>query len=119
MGQWYGSINNRIMEHSKGETPTVGMGVTQCLWSDRVPWEIIEVQDDRHLLIRRLGHRRIDDNGFSECQEYEYFQVEDAPVYRLFKDKNGRWVQRVGRNGVDRSSGWYVGKAEYYYDFTF
>lgn len=119
MGQWYGSIDNRIMERSAGDKPVVGMGVTQCLWSDRVPWEIIEVKDDRHLSIRQLGYRRVDDNGFSECQEYEYYQDEALPVSRLFKDKNGRWVERIGKNGVDRSSGWYIGKAERYYDFTF
>lgn len=25
----------------------------------------------------------------------------------------------VGTRGVDNSSGWYIGRAEYYYDFTF
>ena len=120
MSNWYGSINNRVMERSGADTiPVVGMGVTQCLWSDRHPWEIIEVKDNRHITIRQLGYKRIDNNGMSECQEYEYFPNEQGQVYRLFKNKHGRWVIRIGKNGVDNSYGWYIGRAEEYYDFTF
>lgn len=120
MNNWYGNLNNRFLERAGNNTiPQVGMGVTECLWSDRHPYEIIEVKDNRHITIRGLRARRIDDNGFSECQEYEYFSDPEAPVYRLYKNKKGRWVRRVGKNGVDNSSGWYIGRAEEYYDFTF
>ena len=117
--KWYGSLNNRVMENSRGAQPEVGMGVTQCLWSDRHPWEIIAVKDERHITIRRLDAKRTDHSGFSECQEYEYTSNENNPVYELFKNKKGRWVIRIGKNGVDNSYGWYIGVAEEYYDFTF
>ena len=116
---WYGSINNRIDERVKSEEPKVGMGVTHYGWSDRYPYEITKVIDDRHLEIRRLDYKRIDNNGMSECQEYEYFSNENNPIERLYKNKNGRWVRRVGKNGVDNYGGWRIGTAEYYYDFTF
>ena len=119
MSRWYGSINNRIMESSAGDMPVVGMGVTECMWSDRDPYEIVEVQDARHIIIRRLDARRIDNNGMSECQEYEYTSNPDNMAIRLYKANDGRWVRRVGKNGVDRSSGWYVGYAEKYRDPSF
>lgn len=117
--KWYGSLTNRVMENSRGAQPEVGMGVTQCLWSDRHPWEIIAVKDDRHITVRKLDAKRIDNNGFSECQEYEYTSNENNPVYTLYKTKKGKWVIRVGKNGVDSSYGWCIGVAEEYYDFTF
>lgn len=117
--KWYGSINNRYMENCRGEEPTVGMGVTQCLWSDRHPWEIIAVKDARHITIRALDSRRIDGGGFSEAQEYEYTSNPNNRTLDLYKTKRGKWVIRVGTRGVDASYGWYIGCAEEYYDFTF
>lgn len=116
---WYGSIQNRLSERALSPTPVVGMGVTECLWSDRHPYEIIEVKDDRHITIRSLNAKRIDHNGFSECQEYEYSSNPNGAIYHLFKNKKGRWVRRVGTRGVDNSSGWAIGVAEEYYDPTF
>lgn len=117
--QWYGSLDNRILERCRGEEPKVGMGVTHFGYTDRHPYEIVRVIDDRHLEIRALDHKRIDNNGMSECQKYEYFSNENNPIERLFKNKSGRWVLRVGRNGVDNYGGWYIGEAEYYYDYSF
>ena len=117
--RWYGSLNNRIMENCRGDKPEVGMGVTHCGWSDRDPYEIVEVVDDRHIKVRALNYKRIDGNGMSECQEYEYFSNPDAIVETLFKNKKGKWVRRVGTRGVDNYGGWYIGKAEKYYDFSF
>lgn len=116
--RFYGNLNNRFLENCKGATPEVGMGVTECMWSDRNPYEIIAVKDDRHITIRRLDYKRTDKGGFSECQEYEYYSNERYTPIELFKNNKGRWVRRVGVRGVDNSSGWYIGRAERYYDFT-
>lgn len=118
MSKWYGSLNNRVMERARGEQELhIGMGVTQCMWSDRRPWEIIEIKDERHITVRELDAKRIDSNGMSECQEYEYTSNEDNSTTTLFKTKEGRWVERIGRKyGCD---GWYVGRAEKYYDYSF
>ena len=117
--QWYGSLQNRIEERLVGARPEIGMGVTEMLWSDRVPYEIIAVKDDRHITVRAMSYKRIDDNGFSEVQEYEYTSNPDGYVCDLFKTKRGRWVRRVGTRGVDNSSGWFIGRAERYDDFSF
>lgn len=119
MSGWYGSLENRLMERTRSDKPEVGMGVTELCWSDRHAYEVVAVKDDKHITIRRLMAKRIDSNGFSESQEYEYSSNEEWPTLTLYKAKDGRWVRRIGRNGVDRTSGWYVGKAEEYYDPTF
>lgn len=119
MSNWYGSVNNRVMERATSPVPVVGMGVTQCYWSDREPWEIIEVKDERHIVIRKLDTNRVDKNGMSECQDYEYISNELNEVKRLYKTSSGKWVERIGRNGVDKSTGWYVGYAEKYYDYSY
>lgn len=119
MSMWYGSVNNRLQERAKGNTPVVGMGVTELCWSDRHAYEIVEVKDARHIVIRRLIAKRTDINGMSECQEYDYLPDERGVKYTLYLNNKGRWVRRVGKNGVDKSSGWYVGRAEEYFDPSF
>lgn len=115
----YGSFVNQIVSQTKGLKPEVGMGVTQLLWTDRNPFEIIEVKDDRHITVRELDYKRVDNRGMSDCQDYEYFSNENNRTYRLYKNNKNKWVVRVGKNGVDNSYGWYIGSAERYYDFSF
>ena len=116
--RWYGSLNNRLMENMSGmPAPEVGMGATRCGWSDRNPYEIIEVKDARHITVRTMNAKRIDSNGMSECQEYEYTSNPDGVIEHLFLTKQGKWRDRQGRTlGCD---GWVIGFAEKYYDFSF
>lgn len=155
---WYGSFINRLQERSASVKPEVGMGVTECLYSDREPWEVIEVINDKHIVIRELDWKRIDDNGMSESQEYEYFSKPDGAIRHLVLRKNGkgencgmRWRdlkwERVYEKDAEGnfiensleeqhktgefykshvvlskklgSTGWRVGSAERYYDFSF
>ena len=117
--RWYGSLDNRLLENTRGLDPQIGMGVTECLYSDREPYEIIAIKDDRHITVRRMNYKRVDDNGMSECQDYEYTSNPEGYTCELFKNKKGIWVRRVGTRGVDDSHGWYVGYAERYYDYSF
>ena len=117
MKAMYGSVQNRIMENVKTIKPEVGMGATECLWSDRNPFVIVEVKDDRHIVVRALDWKRIDSNGMSESQEYEYTSNENNATKQLFLTKQGKWREREGRRLV--GNGWYIGSAERYYDFTF
>ena len=145
--KFYGNLINRIMEGESHPKPVVGMGVTECFYSDREPYEIIEVKDEKHITIRRLDYKRIDHNGMSDCQEYEYFSNPENGVYHLVL-RNGRWRDRIeeavfeedpdgeyfqtfGGDGKRyRKVGtrltnklgvncWHVGHAEHYHDFSF
>lgn len=80
--KWYGSVTNRILESRKQtEKIEVGTGVTEICWSDRHAYEVVKVIDDKHLLIRRCDSKRIDDNGMSDCQEYEYTLIPYEEYY--------------------------------------
>lgn len=124
--KWYGNAINRIMENGKMPKPEVGMGVTECLWSDRDPWEVIEVVNDKKIRIRELDYKRKDDHGMSESQSYDFFSKPDGEVRTLVL-RNGRWrdfkKEWKGDEQVETrklgSSGWRIGKADRYYDYSF
>lgn len=113
--RWYGSLQNRLMECAKNPEPEVGMGATELMWSDRHPYEVIEVQDSRHVTVRELSHKLVKGSIYGDA-EYEYSSNPDGKVTKLFKTKEGRWVERIGRSYGSRFA---LGYAEYYYDPSF
>ena len=55
--KWYGSLDNRLEENKQFcETIEVGTGVTEYSWSDRHPYEVVEVKDQKHVVIRGMRH---------------------------------------------------------------
>jgi len=94
------------MRESKIE-PEVGMGATLIVGSDNYPYTITEVVRDR--ISGRVGlftmredvARRIDQNGLSESQEYEYESDEQGNVSIVRRRKDGSWrVERSHGNGT-------------------
>ena len=86
MSKWYGSLNNRLEENKQFvKEIKVGDGVTEYYWSDREPYEVIAVKDQKHITIRRLDAKRIDDRGMSEWQDYEYTSNPEGVTYNLAK----------------------------------
>lgn len=131
MPKFYGSVINRLQENSTGVTPVVGMGVTELCYTDRHPYEVIEVKDAKHIVVREMAYKRTDNCGMSEHQEYEYTSKPEGEIYHLVL-RNGRWRNYEWENSYDNecsrsrkltrklgSNGWYVGQAERYYDFSF
>ncbi len=140
----FGSISNMMKARTPNIIPVVGMGVTELLWSDRNPYEVIEVKDATHIIIRALSAERIDHNGMSEIQEYRFSSnlngIKKPLVFRNGrwrecqwdityamdadgkpkKDENGNLIE-VSRKPSRRleSGEWYVGKAEKYWDPCF
>lgn len=148
MARFYGSLTNRFEENKIYKKIKVGEYATEYLWSDRHAYEITKVVDDKHFFIRRLIAKRIDKNGFSEIQDYEYKhdpnavdeEIEitrygfkrvyryDLETYNKIKSEQ-KWVgwhddivQKVlqGKK-VKRSSkiNLSIGVADEYYDFSF
>ena len=93
--RWYGSLQNRLEENCKGLKPEVGMGVTEMLWSDREPWEIVAVKDERHITVRRMKAKC--KNWFAGDWE-EATPDENGSLAELFKTKKGQWRERIGRS---------------------
>lgn len=117
MSRWYGSVQNRIEEQMRTIKPEVGMGATMMGYTDRTPYEIIEVKDERHITVRALNYKRIDTNGMSESQEYEYTSDENNATSRLFLTKQGQWRERYNDRSLGRT--FVIGYAEKYHDFSF
>lgn len=148
MARFYGSLINRFEENKIYKKIKVGEYATEYLYSDRHAYEITKVVDDKHFFIRRLIAERIDNNGFSETQDYEYKHDPNAVdeeieitkygfkrVYRydldlynaiLKRDKYVLWASDIveavkqGKK-VKRSSkiNLSIGVADEYYDFSF
>lgn len=72
MSKWYGSIENRLDEGKQFEEIKIGTGVTEMCWSDRYPYEVVEIIDDKHILIRACDHKIISGSAEDGSAEYEY-----------------------------------------------
>lgn len=116
--EMYGSLVNRVMENTKTPKLEIGMGVTECLWSDRHAWEIVAIKDDRHITIRKMDAKLPDGDSVFGEQNYILTSNENNRVINLFKTQTKGWRERIGRNGLGHTR-FSVGHAEEYYDPTF
>lgn len=103
--------------------PIVGMGVTMLLWTDRQAGTIVEVNaKKRYIAVTEDSTKRIDNNGISESQKYEYNAVMDGYRNYYRKDRKNQWRRCFYKeNGrlVFGSGGLIIGHRESYYDFSF
>lgn len=107
--------------------PQVGMGATLLGWTDRYPGTVIEVfKIGKAVAIKVQAdkYKRIDKNGMSESQEYEYTQDPNGSVYVFKQSSDEMWSQvhknqETGRWNVSRRKGLRLGEREMYYDFSF
>lgn len=98
--KFYGCLTNRLEEGKQFvDEIKVGTGVTEYYYSDRKPFEVIEVITQQHIIIRELDSKRIDNNGMSDAQSYEYISNEKNPKYELVL-RNGIWfkVYEINKN---------------------
>lgn len=70
--KWYGSLNNRLDEGKTFGDIKVGTGVTEMCWSDRHPYEVVEIIDEKHLLIRECDWKIISGSEQDGSAQYEY-----------------------------------------------
>lgn len=84
-----GSFINMLMSNNS-TVPEVGKGATVLLWTDRHAYEVIEVSNDKkRVVVQQYFPKRIDKNGMSESQEYEYKEL--SPVKEVIVWKWGGW----------------------------
>lgn len=83
----YGSWNNRVEENKMFcKEIEVGTGVTEYLYSDRHAYEVVEVQDQKHVSIREYDHKKKGDTPFDN--DWELVSNENNPVVNLTKRGN-------------------------------
>lgn len=108
--------------------PTVGMGATILLYSDRHAGTIIKVETWRKgvlLHVQRDTAKRIDKNGPSDDQDYEYTPNPNGPVDLFWFGGDSKvWREVYVENGKRRlspkgsGSGLHIGHRDEHYDFT-
>ena len=100
MSKWYGSLNNRCDENKQFvKEIKVGVGVTEYGWSDRHPYEVTKVIDQKHFFIRPMNYKRTDSNGMSDCQDYEYSSNLEAKEIEIVRRYNAWYrVERLTKD---------------------
>jgi hypothetical protein len=94
--------------------PEIGMGITISVGSDRYPGTIIDISaSGKTITFQKDSYKRIDSNGMSEDQEYEYSPNPNGEIEQASLRKNGRFMLIHTKIPI------YVGEREHYYDFSF
>ena len=127
----FGSLQNRLQERMVigAPEPQIGMGATILSYTDRHPATIVEIKKIGKATLITLqadNAKRIDNNGMSESQEYEYERDPNGYLY-YFKqaEPNTRWKHMMLNpetnrlNVVKCGRGLFIGEREEYYDFSF
>ena len=126
LGTQTGSLINHVMTHNAiPAVPEVGAPATICMWTDREPATvfrtfasgkavIVETRDDKA--------NRVDTNGISESQKYEYktdcmgfkryWKVTPKGIQHVFLTPAGRWAKAS-------SVGIQFGRREKFHDYSF
>ena len=124
LGTETGSLVNHIQSRAVQTLPEVGEAATILGWTDRHPATVTEIFKKgkfHYIVVQMDEYERIDQNGYSECQEYIYTRNPNGPryTYRLKDDRfesvrlneNGRYVKTYGSV--------IVGRREKYWDPSF
>lgn len=124
LGTQTNSLVNHILSRAiRGEpAPTVGMGATILMWTDRQPATIVAVETYRGqpmVTVQEDRARRVDSNGLSECQEYEYSPDNLGAKWRFAKSKAGDWREMLEGRMARSGRGLRIGERRKYHDFSF
>ena len=83
MKQLYGSYQNRVLENRQFcKEITVGTGMTEYLYTDRHAYEVVSVEDQKHVSVRRYDVKKI---GEGMTNDWELISNENNPVYPMTK----------------------------------
>src|SRR3990167_643851 len=87
-----GNIFNRLDERRKAGSPTVGMGATILMYSDRHAATIVDLHNNR-VAIQEDHSIRTDSKGQCDSQSYSYERDTSKPFRWFSLRKNGRYVE--------------------------
>jgi len=108
---------NQLMAGSSVK-PEVGMGVTRLSYTDRSPYTIITVISEKEIIIQEDDARRIDQNGMSESQQYEFTPNPEGYTLTLTLRRSGRWIEK-GCSDTKGATAYLVGQRMKYHDYSF
>lgn len=114
MSQEFGSLVNLVVSSQSdlsGQAATkVGDGATILVWSDRHAATVVRVTATQ-IHVQQDKATRIDSNGLSEVQSYQYESDLTSPVVIFRKTQKG-WRSRNGQS-------LWIGIRQEYYDHSF
>jgi len=97
---------------TQAEGPYVGQPATVCYWSDREPATVIAVSPSGYKVTVQIDKAtRIDSNGMSDAQTYEYERDPNGSVMSFHRNKRGNYR----RSGTGLS----LGSRRAFRDFSF
>lgn len=123
LGTETGSLINHFMGGSN-VSPQIGMGATLLSWTDRDPATVIAYDMVKQIVtVQEDSYKRIDSNGMSEAQEYEYTPNPKGSIHNFRWGKKG-WERvtynpETNRWKKSHSGGLHTGTRERFYDFSF
>lgn len=138
---WFGSLENRIEENKMFcKEIEVGTGLTEYLYSDCHPYEVVKVVNQKHVFVRGLDHVKAP-NSSAYDNDWTLISNPDKPIHELkFRYGKWHWVHHYTKESLNRcilipkniydklqkqdeaiayeKSNISFGIAKYYYDYT-
>lgn len=126
-GTQTGSLFNHIMANNSVKDIVPGeTGATILSWSDRYAATVTEIFKKgkfEYVVVQRDHVKRIDNNGMSEGQTYEYtrnaegsksiFRITDNGFINVYIDSETGRIKKSGGPGL------MIGRREHFFDFSF
>lgn len=99
--KFYGSLNNRLEENKMFcDEIRVGTGMTDYSYSDREAYEVIEVINQKHVIVRQYDHKL---KGGAYSNDWELISNENNPTKEMVKRGNYWYaMSTVTRDMVDK-----------------
>jgi len=121
LGTDTGSFFNYLMGNSM-TIPEAGKGATVLHWTDRSAYFVNSVSaDGKEVVIERAKAVRVDNNGMSEAQDYNYERDPQAQPETI-KFTYGKWrrvYRELGGKTTYSPINIIFGTMREYYDFSF
>ena len=117
----YGNIINRLLENQPIKTEIKeGDLLTEYHYSDRTPYEVTGIINQKHIIVRELSHRK-KENSEPMDNDWELFSdKKNLPKHLVYRYNAWYWQYKVALNKEKYSKANIgFGVAEYYYDYSF
>lgn len=114
----HGSLINNICGNGINVVkPEINMGATEICWTDRHAFTIVEIINDKTIVVQRDDVKRTDNLGMTDSQQWECTPNSNNNTYIVTLRKNGKWITK-GQSLKDGTR-WLIGSRMEYYDYCF
>jgi hypothetical protein len=105
-------VNNLSSGAGRSITPTIGMGATQLMHSDRHAYTVVWVSKSGKTIRVQADHaKRMDSRGMDECQSYLHTANPEGEIHTVRLTKRG-WRSKQAGNFA-------LGYRSTYHDYSF